>query len=889
MSNKKKHSESTSSSSLFNEVYQKDEQSFIDYIGDGDEAHHPPPTAKKPRLGSSEATTVIPEPEEEEPKSIDVFATTTITSQPSSQEDYGTCPEEFSDEKSPKVSSEIVVVGDSQKENSEKSTSFNDNDHKSGEIGEKSESRIDDEVDEEEEEEAELKIVSSQGSDDSDDRVIAEIEEERKMMNKGAKTSRSPSPIMFSDTDGSGEQHHHHQSSLEYKSPVKEQNDGEGEPMEVDHEHRGAQDTAENGQEENQDEDEIFGPDPNLEQEDEEELNPYERKLLQSGGTSSSSSKNIHQESPKCRVGSKTPIKPRPLSAGGAEPMDQGIPFQREVKKEEKKKEVEISIPKPRIVDKQCTTDLTFLAEQFKKRKLQFQPDFNAPNFDPEQHYRYCDIPGLKPKSKYFRHYDMINQNQWRSTDRYGNQNPNYRRQRMVLENYLRENRYAEERLDGGYQMFVYVIQDLWYNPQLNRRYEFLELKGLFNYYNQVSKAKGYLFVANQFANLVRIALTAEVVLPQKIYTFREKVRSATLSHEQCAALVARMFFSGKDGDKNGFKTILQSPSPLAVQKLHFLFAYFDKIGASCPQGCVSFRLVENESFAKRWTERRESPPSEVRIYSEMFIEETALCTQVDFANEYLGGGVLGYGSVQEEIRFLMCPEMFVGMLLMGPNSMQSTQAVSIVGAYVYSSYEGYAQTLRWLPLKDDPSRARQNHPSHRDAYGRLRVETIAIDATEFRSKNLTSQFTIANVSREIRKAAIGFMAQNENFDKIPIVTGFWGCGAFNGHKPLKFLQQVIAAGIANRPLVFCTFGEVEMTKKCEEFMAKIREKNLDLFKLNKMMRGLTIDIDKLAYTNRRYSQTLFFDYCMDIMDNIEHYDAKWEAEKARAAAAARN
>lgn len=33
---------------------------------------------------------------------------------------------------------------------------------------------------------------------------------------------------------------------------------------------------------------------------------------------------------------------------------------------------------------------------------------------------------------------------------------------------------------------------------------------------------------------------------------------------------------------------------------------------------------------------------------------------QVDFANRYLGGGVLGMGAVQEEIRFLICPEMIV-------------------------------------------------------------------------------------------------------------------------------------------------------------------------------------------------------------------------------------
>ena len=38
-------------------------------------------------------------------------------------------------------------------------------------------------------------------------------------------------------------------------------------------------------------------------------------------------------------------------------------------------------------------------------------------------------------------------------------------------------------------------------------------------------------------------------------------------------------------------------------------------------------------------------------------------CVQVDFANKYLGGGVLGHGCVQEEIRFVICPEMIITRL----------------------------------------------------------------------------------------------------------------------------------------------------------------------------------------------------------------------------------
>jgi len=36
---------------------------------------------------------------------------------------------------------------------------------------------------------------------------------------------------------------------------------------------------------------------------------------------------------------------------------------------------------------------------------------------------------------------------------------------------------------------------------------------------------------------------------------------------------------------------------------------------------------------------------------------------QVDFANKLVGGGVIGRGCVQEEIRFTICPELIVARL----------------------------------------------------------------------------------------------------------------------------------------------------------------------------------------------------------------------------------
>ncbi|MCP4120006.1 MAG: hypothetical protein GY737_32345 [Desulfobacteraceae bacterium] len=58
---------------------------------------------------------------------------------------------------------------------------------------------------------------------------------------------------------------------------------------------------------------------------------------------------------------------------------------------------------------------------------------------------------------------------------------------------------------------------------------------------------------------------------------------------------------------------------------------------------------------------------------------DTIFCFQMDFANKYLGGGVLGHGLVQEEIRFLICPELIVSCLL--TEELDPNEALFITGA----------------------------------------------------------------------------------------------------------------------------------------------------------------------------------------------------------------
>jgi len=52
----------------------------------------------------------------------------------------------------------------------------------------------------------------------------------------------------------------------------------------------------------------------------------------------------------------------------------------------------------------------------------------------------------------------------------------------------------------------------------------------------------------------------------------------------------------------------------------------------------------------------------EVEIREEGKIEEAENTLMIDFANKYIGGGVMDSGMVQEEILFLVYPELLLSV-----------------------------------------------------------------------------------------------------------------------------------------------------------------------------------------------------------------------------------
>ena len=182
----------------------------------------------------------------------------------------------------------------------------------------------------------------------------------------------------------------------------------------------------------------------------------------------------------------------------------------------------------------------------------------------------------------------------------------------------------------------------------------------------------------------------------------------------------------------------------------------------------------------------------------------------IDFANQYIGGGTLNGGCVQEEILFAIEPEAIVSLFFM--EVMDDNDAIAIFNTIQYSKYDGYGWDFIYTGCAIDDKNIKKNR-------------IIAIDAICVGSYG--SYFAIKNeINRDIHKAYVGFsLAQSDNDIPKTIATGNWGCGAFNGNHELKFIQQWIAASYAGiERLDYYTFKDKNMIL-VEKYYEKIKNK----------------------------------------------------------------
>ncbi|CAF4071077.1 unnamed protein product [Adineta steineri] len=318
-------------------------------------------------------------------------------------------------------------------------------------------------------------------------------------------------------------------------------------------------------------------------------------------------------------------------------------------------------------------------------------------------------------------------------------------------------------------------------------------------------------FMSAVLANICTLALNMDILCSQPPPLLRSgSNRSLTMSQQQAASLLAASFFclfpfrsDGKakkeyDHFQNpNFNTLYQRGPKEKIEKLRCILHYFERITAKMPNGVITFqRYSLHHQDSPKWA-LSEKGIAPMHLTTGKRIEDINCVLQVDFANKYIGGGVLTAGCVQEEIRFSICPEMLVSLLVC--EAMEPNECIHLIGCERYSSYKGYSATFQYSGDYVD------NKP--KDNWGRKWCHLVAIDALYFRDQ--TTQYHMKNINRELIKAYTGFYTSRQTPDcAYPVATGNWGCGAFNGDKQLKAIIQLIAASQTVRPLIYAAYGD---------------------------------------------------------------------------------
>ncbi|XP_074657360.1 uncharacterized protein LOC141910566 [Tubulanus polymorphus] len=194
-------------------------------------------------------------------------------------------------------------------------------------------------------------------------------------------------------------------------------------------------------------------------------------------------------------------------------------------------------------------------------------------------------------------------------------------------------------------------------------------------------------------------------------------------------------------------------PSTPQSGKLRCILHYFERVSKMETElsGKVTFSrqvLPDSEKLTLKLLSDSVRPLCPLYVDKHGKIEDSGSHTvQVDFANSYIGGGVLHVGRVQEEIRFCLSPELIASMLFM--TCMEKNEAIVIRGFEQFSEYSGYCDCLRFAGDKIDENQ--------RDEEGNIHSCLCAIDAIPYMWGNKYAQYSGSNVLREINKAYVGF------------------------------------------------------------------------------------------------------------------------------------
>ncbi|ODN03303.1 Poly(ADP-ribose) glycohydrolase, partial [Orchesella cincta] len=309
-----------------------------------------------------------------------------------------------------------------------------------------------------------------------------------------------------------------------------------------------------------------------------------------------------------------------------------------------------------------------------------------------------------------------------------------------------------------------------------------------------------------------------------------------SLNQKQVACLLANAFFSTfprrfqfetelpsinfkelfADNDDEDRRRLI-----MKAQKIRCLIHYFTRVAAkgNCisndysweevkmtkfdcklPQGVVTYtRKNLRHCNMPDWKKIDKGLSKFVPLIRGTIEDDGAGLLKVDFANKIIGGGVLGRGAVQEEILFVIYPELILTRLF--TEKLNYSEAVIVTGCERFCKYTGYSLNFKFDGDYQDATAY--------DCRGRRCTQIVAIDALYI--SRPTFQFHPRHITREVNKAFVGFSSPSPS--SVAVATGKWGCGAFNGDPQLKAVIQILAASYAGRDIAFFTFGDIDCYK----------------------------------------------------------------------------
>jgi poly(ADP-ribose) glycohydrolase len=311
----------------------------------------------------------------------------------------------------------------------------------------------------------------------------------------------------------------------------------------------------------------------------------------------------------------------------------------------------------------------------------------------------------------------------------------------------------------------------------------------------------------------------------------RQKPGLVRLSQKQCVSLLANMFIctfprrlprhcSKKnemvDFPSVSFEELFSRDEDANLAKLQCLCAYFEFHSKNRTiDKMVEFRRqVLTDDLIPNWSQCHAvlSPCTPAHT---VLLEQVAGHWQADFANKVIGGGVLGSGAVQEEIRFSISPECLISRLLC--QTLDDNEAVLISGSQQYAQYSGYGRNFKFTGPHVDWEVMKHNMVN----------QIIAFDALSYSGDHSDplKQFTPKDTKRELEKSFAAFSVCEEDERSTAIATGRWGCGVFKGNPSWKILIQWIAASAAGREIVFCTLDDQKFFLSLYELSKAIQDR----------------------------------------------------------------